>query len=71
MKQPKLEDLNLTTIIEAELEKRNCDGLYSPCNRCECGCSLYGTFLLWKGVCRLSAWHAASGYERSQNRLSR
>ena len=39
MKQPKLEDLNLTTIIEAELEKRSCDGLYSPCNRCECGCS--------------------------------
>lgn len=39
MKQPKLEDLNLTAIVEAELEKRNCDGLYSPCNRCECGCS--------------------------------
>lgn len=39
MKQPKLEDLNLTAIVEAELEKRNCDGLYSPCNRCEFGCS--------------------------------
>lgn len=39
MKQPKLDDLNLTAIVEAELEKRNCDGLYSPCNRCECGCS--------------------------------
>lgn len=59
MKQPKLEDLNLTTIIEAELEKRNCDGLYSPCNRCECGCSRTGLFSCGKACadCRPGMQH--------------
>lgn len=59
MKQPKLEDLNLTTIIEAELEKRNCDGLYSPCNRCECGCSRTRLFSCGKACadCRPGMQH--------------
>lgn len=59
MKQPKLEDLNLTTIIEAELEKRSCDGLYSPCNRCECGCSRTGLFSCGKACadCRPGMQH--------------
>ena len=33
MKRTKLEDLDLKAIVESELENRNCDGLYSPCNR--------------------------------------
>lgn len=59
MKQPKLEDLNLTKIIEAELEKRNCDGLYSPCNRCECGCSRTRLFSCGKACadCRPGMQH--------------
>lgn len=39
MKRKKLVDLDLKAIVETELENRNCDGLYSPCKRCECGCS--------------------------------
>lgn len=39
MKHAKPEYLNLRAIVESELEKRNCDGLYSPCGRCERGCS--------------------------------
>lgn len=39
MKHAKPENLNLRAIVESELEKRNCDGLYSPCGRCERGCS--------------------------------
>lgn len=59
MKQPKLEDLNLTAIVEAELEKRNCDGLYSPCNRCECGCSRTKLFSCGKACadCRPGMQH--------------
>lgn len=59
MKQPKLEDLNLTTIIEAELEKRNCDGLYSPCGRCERGCSRSELFSCGKACvdCRPGLQH--------------
>lgn len=44
MKRTKLEDLDLKAIVESELENRNCDGLYSPCNRCERGCSRTGLF---------------------------
>jgi len=59
MKQPKLEDLNLTAIVEGELEKRNCDGLYSPCNRCECGCSRTKLFSCGKACadCRPGMQH--------------
>ena len=59
MKQPKLEDLNLTAIVEAELEKRNCDGLYSPCNLCECGCSRTKLFSCGKACadCRPGMQH--------------
>lgn len=39
MKRMKTENLNLRAIVESELEKRNCDGLYSPCCHCEHGCS--------------------------------
>lgn len=39
MKHAKPENLTLRAIVESELEKRNCDGLYSPCGRCERGCS--------------------------------
>lgn len=39
MKRKKLVDLDLKAIVVTELENRNCDGLYSPCKRCECGCS--------------------------------
>lgn len=39
MKHMKTENLDLRAIVESELEKRNCDGLYSPCCHCEHGCS--------------------------------
>lgn len=39
MKRNNLKDLNLRAIVESELEKTSCDGLYSPCGRCERGCS--------------------------------
>lgn len=39
MKRMKTENLDLRAIVESELEKRNCDGLYSPCSYCEHGCS--------------------------------
>lgn len=39
MKHNNLKDLNLRAIVESELESNNCDGLYSPCGRCERGCS--------------------------------
>lgn len=39
MKRIKTENLDLRAIVESELEKRNCDGLYSPCCHCEHGCS--------------------------------
>lgn len=39
MKHINLKDLNLRAIVESELESNNCDGLYSPCGRCERGCS--------------------------------
>lgn len=39
MKRNNLKDLNLRAIVESELEKTSCDGLYSPCGCCEQGCS--------------------------------
>lgn len=39
MKRMKTENLDLRAIVESELEKHNCDGLYSPCSYCEHGCS--------------------------------
>lgn len=39
MKRMKTENLDLRAIVESELEKCNCDGLYSPCCHCEHGCS--------------------------------
>lgn len=59
MKRTKLEDLNLKTIVSSELENRNCDGLYSPCNRCERGCSRTGLFSCGKACadCRPGLQH--------------
>ena len=59
MKRTKLEDLDLKGIVESELETRNCDGLYSPCNRCECGCSRTGLFSCGKACadCRPGLQH--------------
>ena len=52
MKRMNLEDLTIETMVESELEKRNCDGLYSPSGRCERGCSRMGLF---------SCGHACAG----------
>lgn len=59
MKRTKLEDLDLKAIVESELENRNCDGLYSPCNRCERGCSRTGLFSCGKACadCRPGLQH--------------
>lgn len=59
MKRMKLEDLDLKTIVSSELESRNCDGLYSPCNRCECGCSRTKLFSCGKACadCRPGLQH--------------
>ena len=59
MKRTKLEDLDLKSIVESELKTRNCDGLYSPCNRCECGCSRTGLFSCGKACadCRPGLQH--------------
>lgn len=59
MKRTKLEDLDLKTIVSSELESRNCDGLYSPCNRCECGCSRMKLFSCGKACadCRPGLQH--------------
>lgn len=59
MKRTKLEDLDLKAIVESELENRNCDGLYSPCNRCEYGCSRTRLFSCGKACadCRPGLQH--------------
>lgn len=59
MKRKKLVDLDLKAIVETELENRNCDGLYSPCKRCECGCSRTKLFSCGKACadCRPGLQH--------------
>ncbi|RHL22622.1 hypothetical protein DW029_08205 [Collinsella sp. AF38-3AC] len=59
MKRTKLDGLDLKAIVESELESRNCDGLYSPCNRCERGCSRTGLFSCGKACadCRPGLQH--------------
>lgn len=59
MKRKKLVDLDLKAIVETELENRNCDGLYSPCKRCECGCSRSKLFSCGKACadCRPGLQH--------------
>lgn len=59
MKRKKLVDLDLKAKVETELENRNCDGLYSPCKRCECGCSRTKLFSCGKACadCRPGLQH--------------
>lgn len=59
MKCNNLKDLNLRAIVESELEKTSCDGLYSPCGRCERGCSRSELFSCGKACadCRPGMQH--------------
>ena len=59
MKRNNLKDLNLRAIVESELESHNCDGLYSPCDRCERGCSRSELFSCGKACadCRPGLQH--------------
>lgn len=59
MKRNNLKDLNLRAIVESELEKTSCDGLYSPCGRCERGCSRSELFSCGKACanCRPGMQH--------------
>lgn len=59
MKRNNLKDLNLRAIVESELESHNCDGLYSPCGRCERGCSRSELFSCGKACadCRPGLQH--------------
>lgn len=75
MKRKKLVDLDLKAIVETELENRNCDGLYSPCKRCECGCSRTKLFSCGKACAdcrlrRLSPWIATPRHKRPKDRLT-
>ena len=59
MKRNNLKDLNLRAIVESELEKTSRDGLYSPCGRCERGCSRSELFSCGKACadCRPGMQH--------------
>lgn len=59
MKHKKPENLNLRAIVESELEKTNCDGLYSPCGCCERGCTRSELFSCGKACadCRPGLQH--------------